>query len=320
MRGLFSAFVVFWHVVGYTRTIPDWMNVPGRISVWMFFGISGYVIGYGFFRGRHQFSGSGLQTFALRRMARILPIFWTLSLVAVALLLWRGEPLPFDWFEGFKQLFAFKWRHDYSLVGVFWTLGIEVQFYLIAPLICYAILSSPQRGPFVIIAVWTFLVLALGSDPDNRTTIAAMQHFLAGMFIARISNLPGTEGLLDSPVLRTLALIIGLASLAVASRLYHNDEVLFWSYRGGLLTDLAIASLLFAHCSFERLKIEPNGITKIFLVLGVLSYGLYAWHGLLLIYFPWFHNSLFATFLASMVLAFLSYKFVERPVHAAVYR
>ena len=46
LRGFFASAVVFWHVRGYQIENPVWdfVNVPGRLSVWMFFGLSGYAL------------------------------------------------------------------------------------------------------------------------------------------------------------------------------------------------------------------------------------------------------------------------------------
>ena len=47
-RGLMAVAVVVWHAEGYQGDFPSLLNVPGRTAVWIFFGISGYVIAYGF--------------------------------------------------------------------------------------------------------------------------------------------------------------------------------------------------------------------------------------------------------------------------------
>ncbi len=70
LRGLFASAVVFWHTIGayHVDVIPAWMNVPGRVSVWVFFGLSGYVIGHGFFSGRYHWWGRGLAVYAEERV------------------------------------------------------------------------------------------------------------------------------------------------------------------------------------------------------------------------------------------------------------
>jgi peptidoglycan/LPS O-acetylase OafA/YrhL len=47
IRGLAAISVLIWHAGGHQGGFP-FINVPGRTAVWVFFGISGYVIAYGF--------------------------------------------------------------------------------------------------------------------------------------------------------------------------------------------------------------------------------------------------------------------------------
>lgn len=49
MRGLMASAVVWWHTAGYSLDLPflQPFNITGRLAVWVFFGLSGYVIGYG---------------------------------------------------------------------------------------------------------------------------------------------------------------------------------------------------------------------------------------------------------------------------------
>ncbi len=294
--------------------VPDWLSIPGRVTIWMFFGISGYAIASGFIHDQHKNVLTGYPQYALRRICRIFPIFWLTSLIAIALLLWREMPLPFDFSGGIRKLLALHWAPDYKLMTAFWTLSIWVQFYLIAPFIVAAIIFSRRFGGVVAFGLWLILVITLGNDPDNRSVIAALQHFLAGMFVARIKFEPETRRLLSIPFFWPFAIAVGIVSLSIASTYFHNDILRFWNFRGGLLADLAIVALLLAHCSIEQRDYKSNVITRALMIAGILSYGVYAWHGLLLTYFPLFSEKMVFLSMASLMLAYLSFITLERPL------
>lgn len=188
IRGLAAIAVVIWHTVGYHGGLP-WINVPGRTAVWIFFGISGYVIGYGFLHNRYALTGEGLRHFYVNRFLRIYPLFLLLSLIGWLTIWLATGTSPIGWADVPGQLLALQFNHGYVLNGVFWTLGLEIQFYLIAPILVLPLLIKDVSKRWWIVAVCYFLMLAfisyavrkLGWSPDGRNIVATLPHFFTGM-------------------------------------------------------------------------------------------------------------------------------------------
>src|SRR4051812_42359896 len=82
-RGLLALSVVVWHIGTLNENTPALINIPGRTAVWMFFGISGYVIAYGFIAKRYSLIGKDIKAFYINRFLRIYPLFLLLSLVTL---------------------------------------------------------------------------------------------------------------------------------------------------------------------------------------------------------------------------------------------
>lgn len=82
LRGLAALSVVVWYTVGYQNELPSLLNTPGRTAVWLFFGLSGYVIAYGFVHKRYKLTNADLQDFYINRFLRIYPLFLVLSLIS----------------------------------------------------------------------------------------------------------------------------------------------------------------------------------------------------------------------------------------------
>lgn len=313
LRGLFATAVVWWHTVGayHTDTIPHWLNVPGRVSVWIFFGLSGYVIGHGFFSGRYRTDLAGLRVYLSRRAARILPLFWLVTALAVALTLARGGPLEVSAGNLVAAVFALQWSNTRYFVGVFWTLGLELQFYLIAPALM-ALLMARRRATLPLLgALWLALMLAFGADIDNRSVAGNLQHFLAGIAVAAL--VVRRPGIFARNTARR-ALGTGVAALVLLGLLsLHYGIGSFWDGSGALATDLLIVLLLLCHAFTERLALPAGRPGRAAMVLGALAYGLYAWHGLWLTFVPGLEGQFLALWTLSMVSAWASYTALERP-------
>lgn len=188
IRGLAAISVVIWHTGGHKAGLPL-VNIPGRIAVWIFFGISGYVIAYGFLHRRYLLDGSGLRHFYLNRFFRIYPLFLLLSLLGW-LTMWAGSGTnPLEMGDLPRQFFSLQFDHEYKLNGVFWTLGLEIQFYAVAPALATLFFINNVRRRWAIVAALYLGLLAsnwsavryMGWSVDGRNIMSVLPHFFVGM-------------------------------------------------------------------------------------------------------------------------------------------
>lgn len=309
LRGLFAIAVVFWHTAGsaqYDSLLPA-LNIPGRVSVWMFFGLSGYVISHGFFSGRYRFVRQDLVRFYGRRIARILPLLWLCSAIVLAGSIW--VPIEFVTTPGnvLAGLFALQWNHTTYPVGVFWTLGVELQFYLLAPFLCLLLARFRRPAIFILLVV---LLATFGAVADGRSLMANMHFFIAGVLMADVT----TAGMWDAALARrqapTLLILTGALALAGAGISYKGG---FWNYQGAVLTVIAIIALLGSHHAIELQGRPAGAATRALMWLGTLAYGIYAWHGVLLVMFPALSNNFVAVTMLSVAIAQASLMLIERP-------
>lgn len=146
LRGLAIALVLLWHTFNETRPSPEptssWFSLI-RLSwsgVDLFFVLSGFLIG-GILLDTVG-SSSYLRTFYIRRAYRILPVYLiviTIYCLANSTLSSRSaaaNTIPFLAYVTFTQNFWMASMGAFGAGGlaVTWSLAIEEQFYLIAPL------------------------------------------------------------------------------------------------------------------------------------------------------------------------------------------
>lgn len=312
-RGIAALSVVLWHAGGYLGPYPAWMNIPGRTAVWLFFGISGYVIAYGFVHGRYTLAAGDLKDFYINRFLRIYPIFLSLTFLGWATEFIRSGASPLTLEDIPSQLFAVQFDQNYTLNGVFWTLGIELHFYLLAPLLVVPLLSDRRIRYLGISALayaaaiaWSvYAVKQLGKSFDGRNIVACLPHFLAGMIACRLTahSRPLTRRSVG-------ALASAIALLVVTNLIYHHSPKYFWSPIGIVLTDAAIVCLIFAHAHWPK---GSSPAAAVLTTLGTLSYGLYAWHGYWMNTVPDLVNHVVMLTGLSLLSAYVTYRCVEMP-------
>jgi len=308
--------VVVWHAEGYLGDFPSLLNVPGRTAVWIFFGISGYVIAYGFVHKRYDLTGSDLRDFYINRFLRIYPLFLVLSFLTwmTELVLTGNSPISLS--ELPAQIFAVQFDHSYALSGVFWTLGVELHFYLLAPLLVLPLLLKNTTQALVIticmycavIIGYGYAIKHLGWSYDGRNIVTNLPHFLTGMIACRV-----VATIEPSAVRCWVAVGSACVLLGLSNWVYHNNPNAFWAGGGVLVVDVIIFLLVIAHASvdFRRDRSPPGYV--VFAFLGTLSYGIYAQHAFVMKFVPWLSDNVMLLILSSLALAYLTYRLVEVP-------
>ncbi len=311
VRGLAAISVIYWHLGGYlirNDYISSFFIVPGRLAVWIFFMMSGYLIGYGLIYGRYQSTFKGVATFWFNRLLRIYPIFITVSIVAII----AANPIvDFNFIS--RELLMVQWNHDYSLNGVFWTLGLETHFYLIAPLLVFGyqkIFNKYTRHWFLLyfttlIILWVYYESSYFQNWDIRNILGGISQFAVGIALAGYKDQIGS--IRNKKNVMILVAILTIFFILLFNHYYRINPGTI------ILSHIIGAGLIVLHILLEKEKKGSNFLIRVLMILGVLSYGVYAWHGLLAANGLLMDNLLLHAS-SAIILAYITYKIIEQPV------
>jgi peptidoglycan/LPS O-acetylase OafA/YrhL len=325
LRGIAAIAVVLFHFHHAMEGRPGfvmflgpvhWLFKEAWLEVEVFFVISGFVIAHSLRKITATWSFIG--HFALRRSLRLDPPYWT-TIAAVTLSLWLsarlhpGRPNPATPRVVLANMFYVQYILNFPpLLDIFWTLCLEVQFYLLCVLLLH--LTQPVRATHVPSS--TAYIVAMSAIFSIAANFSG--HSFAGWFIDYWYMFAG--GLLAYWTWRRILSPVAFAVYLIA---VIGLSVL---HRGLAPMVIAFTSLIIYIAAIRgRLTVWLGGC--LWQSMGKISYSLYLSHGVfagamfdygLRLLGPSTFGSLacfIIVLIVSLGLAVLMYLLVERPSH-----
>ena len=241
----------------------------GLSAVLLFFMLSGYWI-QKMWTGRYAHTRQTYLTYLVSRFWRLLPAFLVCSALAWCLLAWK-EQIPSDIkpiSQAFSNLFILGYDSlPFQADGPAWSLDIEVQFYLIAPVLIWAITRSVAALPFCALASAGAYLLDI-----KGCVIPYLVYFAIGATAGQAEWRPSRS-------LALASLAFSLSALALTMAGPWHSLVLVGNHSGPLApyNDTANAVLALAMAPWAMFTTRQKGGRQDGL-FGDLSYGVYLLH------------------------------------------
>ncbi|QNR67396.1 acetyltransferase [Paenibacillus peoriae] len=345
LRALAVIAVIVYHLN------PDWLP-GGLLGVGVFFTLSGYLITDILVSQWDTYHSFKMKDFWLRRARRLLPAMLTVVAVIVLcsllfdpsrLTALRGDvPAALvymsNWWFIFHQVSYFESFGPPSPLGHLWSLAVEEQFYILWPLLlALGLKFMPKRivlaGWVTCLALISVLLMAViyvpGSDPSRVYYGTDTRGF--ALLIGAALALVWPSGKLKeqaSAKARMLLDSIGAISLLLLCHwAWASNEYDPSLYRGGLLGIALVTAIVVAALAHPVSHLGRLLGTKPLRWIGARSYGLYLWHvPVITLTTPQIDTDgvhvlrIILQLLATVLLASLSFKYIEEPIRHAGFR
>jgi peptidoglycan/LPS O-acetylase OafA/YrhL len=297
-------------------------------------------MGKAFFTGRYHFSRDGILTFYRNRALRIVPLAYFAVVVALVI-----DPSAVTR-ENIKHIAAIL-MFDYDgtsfpfSLGLLWSIATEMQFYLMAPFMAFAIFKISKRSG---IAPLAFSFLLAGSA--YRLGSLSVMHNNAAWTTAVYTPLLGNLDLFGLGMIGAIAACgikfrshvgIGLfllLPLYIASALLWCHVIPSPAGRTAVLIQYCTPPIfglwtLTSIALLDGASGLPGLVTRRFVagtqIFGVLTYAVYLWHAPIFEYSsrllqrPIEASATIAAIVGASVVVFavawLSYRIIEKPFH-----
>jgi peptidoglycan/LPS O-acetylase OafA/YrhL len=250
-----GAFRLFLAVAVLSSHLSRWDF--GRPAVMLFFMLSGYWVAR-MQDGAHRLP---IHRYLGSRLMRVWPATAGAAIIAYLAYRWLGLPSPGS-LQSTLMLLGLATRADDS-VGTIWSLDIELQFYILLPLLLYV---SPALRERAILAAVAAVALAAGGLLHLSLGIVSVLLYLPMFAVGLSLYLSPTRG---SGLSAIFSLVAGLIALTVlnfpAIRFHDNPQI---------LRDFGFMMAVLTFMPFITWNIhQPSGHMD--RLLGALSFPLY---------------------------------------------
>lgn len=311
---------VLWHHT--TVPILGWpISGRGFLGVDLFFVISGFLIVTLLLREKTQTGGISLRNFYIRRILRIFPPYYLMLLIVGATALLKpGNTSAATWNDlPYAIFFLSNLVPMQSMLAITWSLSVEEQFYLLAPT-----LEKYMRHGLVILLAAVYVLVSLppfGFFPQLELPSffreATFGPIILGAGLAHTLNNPRGFMFVQRVLGWKLAPVFSLILVLIVAG-YPEGDIRGWAR---LAMHWSFVIFVASCVVREQHLLRPMLFWWPVRRLGVVSYGMYLYH-LIVLHFvvkvltalgtSWQLICFIATTLATWFVAEASYHFYEK--------
>jgi peptidoglycan/LPS O-acetylase OafA/YrhL len=302
VRGFAILAVLLFHFIGQTATTNAFEAAVNRVlslgvlGVDLFFVLSGFLITGILYDSRAE--PAYFRSFYMRRLLRIFPLYYGV-LLALFVIVPAIPGLAGEWLAPLRERQAWAWLYgvnialardgawSLSYIEHFWSLAVEEHFYLVWPVVVWALADRPRaliRASLGLAAFALLARVAAALAGMNSVALAVLTPFqldalcLGGAAAVFVRQPGGEERLRRALVPVGLAALAVLAADGAVHRFVADGVPALRALRTSVFRVLCACLVLFA--LFAPAASRPGRLFggRVLGALGKYSYGLYVYH------------------------------------------
>jgi peptidoglycan/LPS O-acetylase OafA/YrhL len=156
LRGIAVLLVFFSHSSGRDFQLHPSLNFQGlgHIGVYLFFVLSAFLLGNGLFN--EGVNAISVKRFYIKRFFRIIPLYYLVLITVFAFQYYNQAVNPTYLHINGGSIGLLKHLLLYQGDGVFWSVVVEMQFYVFVPLIVYLLIKFRGKA---LVFLWVLAIL-----------------------------------------------------------------------------------------------------------------------------------------------------------------
>ncbi len=295
-------------------------------GVTIFFALSGFLITYLLLKEREQ-QPINIKNFYIRRVLRIFPLYYLYLFIAVLACVLYSLPMNKTillYYVFFAANIPYAIDKAIHLIGHYWSIGVEEQFYLFFPfLVKYSDKKLLHRALFLIFALlclkciaWVVFKKSGNEIPYGLLMATRFQCMLVGG-VGAILYYNGNQRFIQFATHSLTQISCWLVLFFIFINRFHLASII-----DNEIVSVVITLIMIAQVTRKNMIFDLEN--KISLFLGNISYGIYIIHPLVIYSYSqwigpfqtnsiWNYIIVFGLVLSTTILlAYLSYHFYEK--------
>ena len=346
LRGFAILGVIYFHLIGTFLTLPGWMpcdlgNVSfypfsflgnGWLGVNLFFILSGFVLYLPYANGsREMNSRSDLWGFFKNRASRLFPLYYITLIISIIFISHQINIHEWSFWKNFVLMFTFTFNFTKETFipqsnYVLWSLGIEVLFSLIFPLLIIGIKKMGIVKFSFAVFYLSFIIRVISCfNPEYNVAphinmikdslVGRLDDFMAGILICHwfVTNWKQKWLEAKSMILFFVSIVIVLVGCNFSDYVFLNTIPFYFEPLINTLFQLGFGMMLLSLLHMNKNPIRYLFSNKVVQLTGMMCYSLYLWHGNLRWFFIMDYSALrIVSYLVFLFfLSFLTYRYIE---------
>lgn len=317
----------------------------GGLGVYFFFVLSGFLITYLLIHEKEKTGTIKIKAFYIRRLLRIWPLYYFITLLAFFILP-NFEMMLVPWLQQFYEsnftvnlvLFLFMLPNlalalnpAVAHAGQLWSIGVEEQFYLIWPVLFKStnnLLRLLIRLFVVVVGIKVLFILLLNSNtiPSSENMLTLKKFLAMSKFECMIIGAFGAYGVKynSKKMLRIVyhPIVFGISLLSLPLMNYFSPDQLNDAIHLPYSVMFMVIIMNVSSNNKAIILLE----NKVFIFLGKISYALYMYHMIVVVFsirlITWFFGEIglfqniliyVSSILLTIFVSWLSYEYFEKP-------